>query len=126
MSIQGKQKFKNFVSTFEESYCGKSSFSSDFRNTRLLLVSILLFFAPQYSWAGAYIFAGENNGIDLVTHPISYTGSPGQIELNVCVNGTAQEKADMEQSVRNIIAIFNGYFMTPPDLSRNTPILDIV
>lgn len=57
--------------------------------------------------AGAYIFADEINGVDLVTHPNTYTGSRGVVTVRVCINPASPNAADMEQSVLNNIAAYN-------------------
>ncbi|MEM9534000.1 MAG: hypothetical protein AAGA23_24010, partial [Pseudomonadota bacterium] len=42
--------------------------------------------ATQRADAGAFIFAGEANGLDVITHPIGYTGVGGVITNQVCLN----------------------------------------
>ena len=59
------------------------------------------------SSAGAYIFAGEANGIDLVTHPNTYTGFGGQITVRVCIDPTSANATNMEIPIQNNINIFN-------------------
>ncbi len=57
--------------------------------------------------AGAFVFAGDANGVDVVTHPAGYTGTSQEVVLNVCiVPGTANASA-METSVKNVVATFN-------------------
>jgi hypothetical protein len=62
--------------------------------------------------AGPFIFAGEAYGTDLILHPTGYTGSGGQIELNVCLQPGTANQAAMEQSVRNIVAVYNQLLPT--------------
>ncbi len=64
--------------------------------------------------AGGFIFAGENNGVDLITHPQGYTGTQNTLNLSVCIDSTlssvpagASSLADLEQPVRNMVAIWN-------------------
>jgi len=57
--------------------------------------------------AGAYIFADEVNGVDLVTHPGTYTGTEDVVTVRVCIAETSPNATDMEYSIKNNIAIFN-------------------
>jgi len=59
------------------------------------------------SFAGAYIFAGEANGIDLVTHPNTYTGSGGTVTVRVCIDPASPNATNMEIPIQNNINIFN-------------------
>ena len=82
-----------------------------------LLVAGLVGFVPAVQ-AGPYIFAGESFGVDLIAYPEGYEGDGGQIELNVCiVSGTpSTHDSAMEQSVRNIIAVYNQLLPTTGNL----------
>jgi len=75
----------------------------------------LLAALPVPAGAGAFLFAGETYGIDLITHPIGYTGSGGTLTVRVCLDTTdpttASLVAQLERPVRNIIATYNR--MTP-------------
>jgi hypothetical protein len=57
--------------------------------------------------AGAYIFAGEANGIDLVTHPSNYSGPGGPITVRVCIDPASPNATNMEIPIQNNINIFN-------------------
>jgi len=57
--------------------------------------------------AGAYIFAGEANGTNLVTHPNTYTGSESVVNVRVCINPASANATAMEIPVQNNINIFN-------------------
>jgi hypothetical protein len=50
-----------------------------------LIAAILLAVggAPTVVHAGAYIFAGDANGINVVTHPSAYTGSGGSLNVTI-------------------------------------------
>lgn len=66
--------------------------------------------APSLVMAGAFIFAGEANGVDVVTHPKGYTGAGGVITVQVCQgigDGNGAPLVDWEQSVHNMIAVYN-------------------
>jgi len=58
-------------------------------------------------FAGAYVFAGEANGIDIVTHPNTYTGAGGPVVVRICINPGSANAAAMEIPVQNIINIYN-------------------
>lgn len=61
-------------------------------------------------FSGTYIFAGESWGVDLVAHPEGYNGTGGVVTVNVCQgagDGNGPALADWEQSLRNIIAVYN-------------------
>jgi len=68
---------------------------------------LLLYLASPALYAGAYIFADENNGVDLVTHPNTYTGSGGVVTVRVCIDPASANAVDMEYSVQNNIATYN-------------------
>jgi hypothetical protein len=74
-----------------------------------LIASVLLAAAP--SLAGTFVFAGESNGTDLITHPEAYTGSGGLVRLGVCIHPARPHASEMVQPVLNVIDTFNA--MTP-------------
>ena len=57
--------------------------------------------------AGAFIFAGEASGVDVVTHPTSYTGQGGLLTLRVCIVPGSANAAAMEIPILNNINIYN-------------------
>jgi hypothetical protein len=82
-----------------------------FRSGITSILPCLVFLAglliSSSSNAGAYIFAGEANGIDVVTHPTGYTGSGGTLTVRVCIDPTSTNAASMELPVQNNINIYN-------------------
>ena len=58
-------------------------------------------------FAGTFIFAGEANGVDIVTHPNTYTGTEDVVTVRVCIDPSSPNATDMEYSVQNNIAVFN-------------------
>ncbi len=58
-------------------------------------------------WAGAYIFAGEANGVDAITHPAGYTGTGGVLNVGVCINPASDNAQALEIPTRNNIAVWN-------------------
>ncbi len=83
----------------------------------IAFLAISATFPGQYSHAGSYIFAGEANGVDLITHPIGYTGTGGVVSISVGIDPSSPNAADMVISVQNIIAVFNGLQVTTDNLS---------
>ena len=71
-----------------------------------VIVLSLIFYA-QCGYSGAYIFAGESNGVDIITHPTGYVGNSGVLNVNVCINPASVDANQLEVSVQNIIATFN-------------------
>lgn len=69
--------------------------------------------------AGAYIFAGEVNGVNLVTHPSPYTGTGGVVTVRVCIDPTSPNAANMEYSVQNIVATYNQLQPTTGNIKSN-------
>ncbi len=57
--------------------------------------------------AGAYLFAGEANGVDVITHPRGYSGAGGTVVLNLCIEPGTPNEAAMRQSVANVAAVYN-------------------
>lgn len=76
-------------------------------------IAVIIFILPVSSVlnAGAYIFAGEGNGLDVITHPNTYTGNDGVVTVRVCIDPASLNATDMEYSVQNNIDTFNQ--MTP-------------
>jgi hypothetical protein len=62
----------------------------------------------RQAYSGAYIFAGEGNGVDLITHPLGYTGVGGTLSISVWINPASANAAAMAISVQNVVNTFNG------------------
>ena len=58
-------------------------------------------------WAGAFIFAGEGNGVDVITHPKGYTGNGGVLNVGVCISPASDFQAELEIPLRNNISVWN-------------------
>lgn len=72
-----------------------------------VLILNLLLCASDTLYAGAYIFAGETYGVDLVTHPSTYTGGEDVVTVRVCIDPSSPNAIDMEYSVQNNINVYN-------------------
>lgn len=81
-----------------------------------IFFSVILFlalFTPlNSSFPFAFVFAGTTNGINIVTHPIGYTGAGGTITVTVGIDPTSAFAADMVISTQNVIDKFNNAIST--------------
>ena len=83
-----------------------------FRHRWILVVTASLALAGGVAWAGAYIFAGETYGINLILHPVGYTGPQDVLDVEVWITPTTPLPAgvaitDVETPIKNNIAIWN-------------------
>ena len=56
------------------------------REARALVVLCVWLALPGTALAGAYVFSGETNGLDLITHPTGYAGTGGVVNVSVCID----------------------------------------
>ena len=79
----------------------------------------------RQAYSGAYIFAGEANGVTIVTHPLGYLGSGTTLSISVGIDPTSANAASMSTSVQNIVNTINGLNPTTANLvtggSNNIP-----
>lgn len=68
------------------------------------------------AWAGAFIFAGETNGVDIITHPAGYTGAGGVLTVTLCIDPTSVNAAAMVNPAQNIAHTFSNLTATAPNL----------
>jgi len=87
-------------------------------SSRRVVALILFVMSPVLAHAGAYIFAGEANGVDVITHPSPYTGAGGEVTVSVCIDPTSPNAAEMEFSVQNNIDVFNQMAPTRGNLKK--------
>jgi len=76
--------------------------------------------APRMAQAGAFIFAGEANGVDVVTHPAAYTGSGGAVTITVCIDPTSANAAAMVVPTQHIASTFSALAPTTGNLQFGT------
>ncbi len=79
-------------------------YTTGFKYSLILLCGLMV---STNSLAGAYIFAGEGNGVNIITHPNTYTGSGGNIIVRVCIDPASSNATDMATSIQNNINVFN-------------------
>lgn len=77
-----------------------------------ILSSTLLLLVTAHAHAGAYYFSSEANGIDLIVHPSTYTGTEDVATVRVCISPSSQNAIEMEYSVQNNIDVFNQLIPT--------------
>jgi hypothetical protein len=65
----------------------------------------------------AYIFAGEVNGIDVVTHALGYNGTGGTISISVGIDPTSAFAAQMVIPTQNVVNTWNGLTPTTGNLN---------
>jgi hypothetical protein len=61
--------------------------------------------------AFSYVFAGEGNGVDIVTHSMGYSGTEDVIEISYGIDPASPHADAMVISVQNCISVWNG--LTP-------------
>ncbi len=77
-----------------------------------IVLSILISIPINFASAFAYVFAGDANGLDVVTHPIGYNGTGGTVTVTVGIDPTSTFATNMQVSVQNAVAMFNGLVTT--------------
>lgn len=78
----------------------------------ICLAAVIVLAATRALESGAYIFAGEANGLDVITHPQGYTGTGGPLNISVAIDPTSANASSMEISVQNIVNTFNALVAT--------------
>ncbi len=86
------------------------------RGASLFLCVPLALVVPVTVQAGAYVFAGEANGVDVVAHPPNYFGAGGEVTVSVCIDPVATNAALLEIPVKNIVSTINAFVPTSPNL----------
>jgi uncharacterized protein (DUF1330 family) len=84
----------------------------------VLIPGLLALGLSSSCFAGAYIFAGEANGVDAVTHPSGYSGTGGVLTVGICISPASVNSAQMEISVQNIVNTFNSQTVSTGNLLR--------
>lgn len=75
--------------------------------TKIGCLGITLFFMSSPVRAGAYIFADEINGVNVITHPGPYTGASGVLTVRVCIDPGSPNASAMEYSIQNNVDTYN-------------------
>ncbi len=67
--------------------------------------------------AASFVFANEGNGVNVVTHPMGYTGTGGTLIISVGIDPTSDYATDMEFSVKNIVSVYNNLKVTTGNIA---------
>ncbi len=86
------------------------------RATALALALLTLLATEGSARAGAFIFAGDVWGVDVVTHPLGYTGGGGNLNVSVCIDPAMTDAALMVIPVQNAIRTWNERIPTTGNL----------
>jgi len=95
---------------------------------RALLVvgTLVVSITSSRSYAGTYTFAGEANGVDVITHPPGYTGTGGELKVEVCIKPGSPNAAAMGIPLRNIVLTYNRRETTTGNLkTANVPLSSV-
>lgn len=91
----------------------------------LIVSGILILLPGNFLFAFAFIFAGATN-LDIIAHPMGYTGVGGVINISVGIDPTSVNAADMVGPTLNVITTFNNLTPTNGNLllgaSNNIPL----
>ena len=71
--------------------------------------------------AGAFVFAGNGNSLDIIAHPSGYDGTGGPLLVNVCIDPTSQFASEMEVPTQNIVNTWNELTSTTGNISFSAP-----
>ena len=85
------------------------------KSIHILSLGLIFFVSmvnPNCANGQSFIFAGEANGVDVVTHPIGYSGGGGTLNVTVGIDPTSANAAAMEISTRNVIRTWNRLIPT--------------
>ena len=90
---------------------------STFARGLIRLISVLSAAMPAISFGGAFLFSGETNGVDVLTHPSGYDGTGGPVEIRVCIVPGTPMASNLEIPLENAVASWNALAATSPNLN---------
>jgi cysteine-rich repeat protein len=74
--------------------------------------------APRESLAGAFIYAGDVEGFDIITHPPGYSSThSGPLQVEVCVDPSSANASDMLIALENAAIRYTDLGVTTGNLS---------
>lgn len=82
---------------------------------------VLLSMPTSQLRAQSFIFAGEANGLDIITHPSGYNGTGGILNVTVGIDPTSINYSDMIVSTRNVLHTWNSQVVTTGNISFGLP-----
>ena len=90
----------------------KLEFLAPGRALAALVLALLLTGSATPAHAGAFLFAGEGNGVDVIAHPTNYTGAGGPITVTLCIAPASPNANAMVQPLLNVIDTYNQLVAT--------------
>lgn len=78
---------------------------------KLILLSLVLSVISP-SFAGTFEFAGEEHGVDIITHPPGYTGAGTTLTVTIGISPSSPHAEEMMNSIQNIINTWNNLLPT--------------
>ncbi|NKB22700.1 MAG: hypothetical protein GKS01_19600 [Alphaproteobacteria bacterium] len=84
-----------------------------------LVLGVFTLNAPRDAHSFAYIFAGEANGIDVVTHALGYNGTGGTVSISVGIDPTSTFAGQMLIPTQNVVNTWNGLTPTTGNLNSS-------
>ena len=82
----------------------------------VLLASLLTLFSPSKADAGAFVFSGESNGVNVIAHPEGYSGAGGVVNVSVCIDPNSANAAAMVNPVQTSVATWNALAAMSPNI----------
>ena len=92
-----------------------------------LLLVLIITLSINFAFPFAYIFAGLTTttgdviSADIVTHPMGYDGTGGELIITVGINPTSTNASEMPISVQNVIKVYNNLIGQNSNLVFNSP-----
>ena len=86
------------------------------RGFAVLVAVTLVLSGTKSASAFAYIFAGETNGLDVVSHPQGYVGTGGTLVVTVGINPSTTNANQMVVSAQNVVRTINRKVATTGNL----------
>ena len=81
-----------------------------------LTLPIVVGLAAEPAQAGGFVFSGDTNGLNVVTHPSHYDGTGGHLTVEVCIDPAAVNADAMVIPVQNIVRVINALEEKSPNL----------
>jgi uncharacterized protein (TIGR03382 family) len=85
----------------------------------IVLSGVVALGGPRDAHSFAYIFAGEANGVDVVTHALGYNGTGGTVSISVGIDPTSAFAAQMIIPTQNVVNTWNGLTPTTGNLNSS-------
>lgn len=85
------------------------------------IVFLLLSITSNQVFSGSFVFAGEANGVNRITHPSGFSATNvAVLNVNVCIDPASSLTAPLELPVKNTINTWNNLQMTSQNIKLGT------